>query len=73
MSTKSKRKVTYHSTDAQGRPIPFLPLGGKFFNQINLPIGTLVNVSYGDGLIHIARIIKNRYGDPSAYAGAVKR
>lgn len=62
--TKTKRKITYRSVDAYGQPVPFLPIQGKFLNQFNFPIGTMVDVSYGDGLIHISRIIQQRYGNP---------
>ena len=67
------RLVSYRSTNRQGEPIPCIPIQGQFLSEFNLPVGTMVNVSYGDGFVHISKIIKNRYGNPDDFATTAVR
>jgi hypothetical protein len=69
---KNKRVITYRSCDNQGKPVPCLPIQGKFLSQFGFSIGTPVRVVYNQGFIHISQIIRSRYGDTPDGAVALK-
>ncbi|MFA7653454.1 MAG: hypothetical protein WCX97_00210 [Candidatus Magasanikbacteria bacterium] len=64
LTPKQQRKVSYRSYDEAGAPVPFLAIQGKFLNQFGFSVGTNAQVKYGDGFVHISRIIQQRYGNP---------
>lgn len=63
---KHERKISYRSTDKAGQPVAFIPVQGKFLSDYGFEVGDRVNVNYSAGLIHISKIIADRYGDAAA-------
>jgi len=63
---KKQRKISYRSSDSLGKPIPCLPIQGKFLQLYNFSVGDRVVVSYSNGLINICKIINNQPDDDVA-------
>lgn len=68
MQPKNNRKFSYRSVDRSGRPVPCLPLQGKFLILYGFGVGTNVTVQYDHDFIHISKIISDRYGDDFSIA-----
>lgn len=60
---KNQRRFTYRHCDSVGKPIACLSVHGKFLAKYGFDVGTKVDIHYSDGLVHIKKILQNRYGD----------
>lgn len=60
---KNQRRFTYRRYDRVGKPIACLPIEGKFLEQYGFTVGTVVDIQYYDGFVHIKKIIQDRYNN----------
>ena len=58
MAYKTKRKVSYRSTNACGEPVPAIILEGGFLKDFGFNLGDMLNIKYQPGKIEIIPVGK---------------
>ena len=58
MAYKTKRKVSYRSTNACGQPVPAIILEGNFLKDFGFNLGDTLNIEYQTGRIEIVPVGK---------------